>query len=111
MPGGNGMGPMGMGPMTGRGAGYCAGYGAPGYANAGMGRGFGRGGGGRGWRHWFHATGLTGWQRGGMTGWRPPAAPSDQQQAQVLGGQIEQMEQALEQMRARLKELDSQKKS
>ena len=52
MPGGNGTGPMGMGPMTGRGAGYCAGYGMPGFANAprgwgygmdyGWGRGFGR---------------------------------------------------------------------
>lgn len=26
MPGGNGTGPMGMGPMTGRGAGPCAGF-------------------------------------------------------------------------------------
>ncbi len=52
-------GPMGMGPMTGRRAGYCAGDTAPGYANPGPGRGFGMGygggfgwcGGGRGWRH------------------------------------------------------------
>lgn len=33
MPGGDGTGPMGMGSMTGRGAGYCAGYDTPGYAN------------------------------------------------------------------------------
>lgn len=33
MPGGDGTGPMGMGPMTGRGAGYCAGNDVPGYAN------------------------------------------------------------------------------
>lgn len=33
MPGGDGTGPMGMGPMTGRGAGYCAGFEVPGYAN------------------------------------------------------------------------------
>jgi uncharacterized protein DUF5320 len=32
MPGGDGTGPMGMGPMTGRAAGYCAGNGAPGFA-------------------------------------------------------------------------------
>lgn len=32
-----------MGPMTGRGAGYCAGYGLPGYANSAAGRGRGRG--------------------------------------------------------------------
>lgn len=36
MPRGDGTGPMGMGPMTGRGAGTCAGYGC------GYGRGFRR---------------------------------------------------------------------
>lgn len=58
MPRGDGSGPMGMGPMTGRAAGYCAGNAAPGYANpvgwrgAGRGMGWGRGlgrGWGRGW--------------------------------------------------------------
>lgn len=49
MPRGNGTGPDGRGQMSGRGEGYCAGYGLPGYANSaagigrGMGRGFGRG--------------------------------------------------------------------
>jgi hypothetical protein len=33
MPRGDGSGPAGMGPMTGRAAGYCAGYGMPGYMN------------------------------------------------------------------------------
>jgi hypothetical protein len=33
MPRGDGTGPGGMGPMTGRAAGYCAGYGMPGYMN------------------------------------------------------------------------------
>lgn len=54
--------------MTGRGAGFCAGYQMPGYANAYLGRGwFGRGrgwygrGGGRGWRHRYYATGVPGW--------------------------------------------------
>lgn len=45
MPAGNGTGPKGMGRMTGRGAGYCAGNGVPGYMNLGFGRGIGRGGG------------------------------------------------------------------
>lgn len=72
MPRGDGTGPMGAGPMTGRAAGYCAGYSVPGYMNPipargywGMGRGgFGRGaGGGRGRRNWYYATGLPGWQR------------------------------------------------
>ena len=49
MPRGDGTGPMGYGPMTGRALGYCAGYGVPGYANPGFGprawygRGRGRG--------------------------------------------------------------------
>lgn len=72
MPGGDRTGPMGMGPMTGRAAGYCAGFGVPGFANRGLGFGrgwFGRGrGGGRGWRNLFYATGLTGWQRAGYPG-------------------------------------------
>ena len=33
MPRGDGTGPAAMGPMTGRAAGYCAGYGVPGFAN------------------------------------------------------------------------------
>ena len=33
MPRGDGTGPAGIGPMTGRAAGYCAGYGIPGYMN------------------------------------------------------------------------------
>ncbi len=73
MPRGDRTGPMGMGPRTGRGAGYCVGAGVPGYANPVSGRGFGFGagsgrgfgGGGRGWRHRFYATGLPGWMRYG----------------------------------------------
>lgn len=48
MPGGDRKGPMGEGPMTGRGLGLCAGNDTPGSATEinqgrGMGRGFGRG--------------------------------------------------------------------
>jgi hypothetical protein len=45
MPRGDKTGPSGAGPMTGRAAGYCAGYTFPGYINPrrGYGRGFGRG--------------------------------------------------------------------
>jgi len=44
MPYGDGTGPLGMGPMTGRAAGYCAGYTAPGFANPFWGGGYrGRG--------------------------------------------------------------------
>jgi len=50
MPGGDRTGPGGMGPMTGRAAGYCAGNNVPGYMNPYGGRGMGYGGmmGGRG---------------------------------------------------------------
>lgn len=44
MPRGDRTGPAGMGPMTGRAAGYCAGYPAPGYMNpysGGPGLGYG----------------------------------------------------------------------
>jgi hypothetical protein len=45
MPGGDGTGPMGEGPMTGRAAGYCAGNSQAGFANSmpRMGLGLGRG--------------------------------------------------------------------
>lgn len=40
MPGGDGTGPMGWGPCSGRAAGYCSGYHRPGYANSFPGRRF-----------------------------------------------------------------------
>ncbi len=43
MPGGDRTGPMGLGPMTGRAAGICAGYPTPGFANPIPGFGRGRG--------------------------------------------------------------------
>jgi len=60
MPRGDGTGPMGMGPMTGRGLGYCTGRAAPGNVNYGCGMGFGRG---RGFRRMYGMTGLPGWVR------------------------------------------------
>ena len=41
MPGGDGTGPAGMGPMTGWGAGYCAGNSVPGFTNPFRGRALG----------------------------------------------------------------------
>ncbi len=56
MPRGDRTGPSGLGPMTGRGAGYCAGFRVPGYLNfAGRSAGFGRG---RGYRRMLWAAGL-----------------------------------------------------
>lgn len=53
MPRGDGTGPLGQGPRTGRAAGYCAGYNVPGYMNP-VGRGFWGRGGGRGRWYWRH---------------------------------------------------------
>jgi hypothetical protein len=54
MPRGDKTGPWGTGPMTGRAAGYCAGYPVPGYMNPTGGYGGGRGRGrGRGWGRGF----------------------------------------------------------
>jgi len=117
-----------MGPMTGRAAGFCAGYGVPGYANPIGGRGFwgwGRGrGGSRGWRNQFYATGLTGWQRAGAaypTGIAPfpgtiPVAhpyaptPTAEQELDALKGQAEHFEDALDGIRKRIGELESKSK-
>ncbi len=114
MPRGDGTGPTGLGPMTGRRAGFCAGYGMPGYANAGWGRG--RGGGGRGWRNRYYATGLPGWSRGrwpgpwGPTPYAPPAPWPQETQVEVndvaaLREQAGYREEALENVRKRLGEL------
>lgn len=117
MPGGDRTGPMGEGPMTGRAAGYCAGYDMPGYAPgpgyAGRGPGLGwRGGGGRGrrWRNWFHATGLPRWARfGGAPAWNygPYAEPVTQEQevaslkarADWLNQELDAVHQCLEELK------------
>ena len=110
MPRGDRTGPQGMGPRTGRAAGYCEGYDAPGCDNSGPGRGYGRGtGGGRG-------GGGRGRRRGGGRGqgyaWQappapeygaasaPPAAPADErsfleQQMAGLKAQVAYLEERL----------------
>ncbi len=114
MPRGDGTGPMGMGSMTGRGAGFCAGYGMPGYANPVLGRGFGMGfgrgrgfvGGGRGWRHWFYATGLPGWARfsGYVCAGFPTqgARPDPEMEKQALKARADALESELEMIKQRL---------
>lgn len=73
MPRGDRTGPEGMGPMTGRAAGYCAGYDVPGYANPAPGRGMGRGM-GRGWRR-GNRRGWQGAGQGAGYGWYQPVGP------------------------------------
>ena len=130
MPAGDGTGPMGMGPMTGRGAGYCAGYGVPGYASPVRGRGFGmgwgRGGGwgggggrGRGWRNMYYATGLPGWARFGYApAWGPPPAaaygpyaapPMPEQEVEFLKTQAGWLKEQLDAIGQRITELEQEK--
>jgi hypothetical protein len=111
MPRGNGTGPMGMGPMTGRGAGYCAGNTTPGYASGfgfgagrgfgsgfGAGRGFGSGfGAGRGYRNRFFAT--------GVPGWAATAAPAAVDEKAFLKNQSDFLENQLQQIKKRITEL------
>jgi len=103
MPRGDGTGPAGMGPMTGRAAGFCAGYSVPGYMNPVGGRGYWGWGRGGGWgrRNWYYATGLPG----------TPFAPglSAQQELDSLKGQAEYLEDSLDGIKKRIEELESQK--
>lgn len=93
--------------MTGRGAGFCAGYGVPGSPNPvyGAGGAFSGGRGGRGRRNRFYATGLFGWQRSGMgaAGVYPAERESLERQAQGL-------EQSLKAIRERLDALAAEEK-
>lgn len=117
MPGGDRTGPMGMGPMTGRRAGYCAGFGVPGFVNRGFGGFFGRGrGGGRGWRNMFYATGLPGWARMGVglgvgaTGAAPvgaPVAATGREELDVLRQQAQNLANMLDDIRQRISQLES----
>lgn len=123
MPGGDGTGPMGMGPMTGRAAGYCAGYGVPGFMNPvpgfGRGQGFGRGrgfggGGRRGRRNMFWATGLPGWARFG-SGAAPPMSgvqtvPNAAAEKEFLTRQAEVLQAQLDNLRKRIDELAAEEK-
>jgi len=110
MPGGNQTGPSGEGPMTGRGLGSCGG-GAGGRPGRGgrMFRGRGRGpggGGGRGHRNWYHATGLTWWQRA-TRGFRGLANPlNSKDETAALRDEANYHEGALAEIKQRLDEVE-----
>jgi len=115
MPRGDGTGPQGLGPMTGGGLGYCAGYNVPGFANPvrqGLGRGMAWGrGGGRGQGLAFRRG------RGGFAppyaGFVPPvfggspAAVPDEETA--LKSHLSFLEQQLAGVKARLQEIEDAK--
>ena len=115
MPGGDGTGPGGMGPMTGRAAGYCAGYSVPGYMNpiAGRGRfGYGLGlGGGRGFgsgRGFGRGFGFRGAAYGASYGGYPYAQEiTSQQETDMLKEQSKAIGEELEAINKRISELKS----
>ncbi|HOV89091.1 MAG TPA: DUF5320 domain-containing protein [Syntrophorhabdaceae bacterium] len=124
MPRGDGTGPMGMGPGTGRAGGYCAGFSMPGYMNPVPGRRFlvrpwGFAGRGRGYRHWFYATGLPFWARfnpnmygqqplyGQYSGYSPQI--TKEMEIDFLKREAEDLENALKEIKDRLEKLAEEK--
>lgn len=97
-------GPRGMGPMTGRGSGFCSGFAMPGYANPSSGRGIGMGF-GRGWRNMFQATSQPGWMRFGATV-TPFANADPEMEKQALKNQADCLQNELDSIRKRLEEID-----
>lgn len=93
------MGPLGAGPLTGRGMGWCGGAGARMDMPRGPGLGMGRGrGGGNGWRR-----GQMGW--GGPAVGFPPA-PARAQELAALKVQAASLGRALGELRSRIEELE-----
>lgn len=101
MPYGDGSGPGGMGPRTGRGFGFCSGYAQPGFL---FGRGFGRGAGrgyGRGLRPDY------GYSR--PYDFPVPDQYSPEQERTYLKNQIKSMESTIGELKKRMGEIDKQK--
>jgi hypothetical protein len=123
MPRGDGKGPMRMGGMTGRGAGYCAGFGAQGRENTAPGRGLGMsslgchgfqnrgfGGGGRGWWNRFFAIDPPRWMqfRGYAAPNRyqtPDQKPDPEMEMQALRNQAQILKSELDFIEKRLAEI------
>ena len=126
MPAGDRTGPQGLGPRTGRAAGYCAGYPSPGYMNPMPGRGFGFG---RGWGRghgWGRGRGF-GWGRGGgQFGVNPYAygapyydpaygypyapEPTAKEEMDILREESEALKQQLQDIQERMKTLEKTEK-
>ena len=112
MPRGDRTGPDGLGPMTGRAAGFCAGYAAPGYMNPVGGRGRGRGF-GRGMGIGFHGRNNF-YPAYGYGAAFPNATPyamamTSAQEIDMLHQQAQSLEQTLTQINQRITELEKQK--
>jgi len=116
MPRGDRTGPAGMGPMTGRAAGFCAGYNVPGFMNPVGGRGYwGRGRGmGRGRGFWWARAGY-GWPLwgGAINPYAYGGAPSApnvtaQQELEYLREQAEYLKESLDEINKRVEQLQTE---
>lgn len=108
MPYGDHTGPMGSGPRTGRGMGFCNGYDAPGAVNGGrmayggFGGGAGRGM-GRGMGRGF------GFHQGYAPGWGVPAPVSAVDEKQFLQEEVDALSRQLDAAQKRLDQLAGEK--
>ena len=111
MPGFDGTGPLGAGPMTGGGRGFCA---IPLSSWRPFWRGrFFFGGRGRGWRNWYWATGVPGWWRAaygypafGGWGWSYSGEVSSQEEISFLRAEAESLKRELEEIQRRIVTLE-----
>ncbi len=112
MPRGDQTGPAGWGPMTGRAAGFCAGYNSPGFANPipqrryGMGYGLGLRG-GRGGGRWVAPYAGYGYAAPMATPYG--TAPTREQEMDALQAQAKYLEEALADIKKRLRDLETEK--
>ena len=118
MPRGDGTGPNSMGPLTGRAAGYCAGYGVPGFMNPGPGRGlgmvWGRGGGrgmgmGRGRGRGRGPGGGWGFAPAPFPGAYAAPEPTPEESLAALRDQADWLKQQMGAIEARIRELQDAK--
>jgi hypothetical protein len=124
MPRGDGTGPRGLGPMTGRAAGYCAGYPIPGFMNPsggrlglgfgygrgysrGFGRGMGRGYGRAYWPAYPYPTTPPPTAYGGGF-YQPPVEPK--QEMEMLAEEAKYLKEQLEAISKRITELEETEK-
>ncbi|MFC1552265.1 DUF5320 domain-containing protein [Candidatus Latescibacterota bacterium] len=122
MPRGDRTGPNGMGPMTGRGAGYCAGFSVPGFMSplGRQGQGFFRGGGrggGRGFGRGFgYAAPVSPYVNQAYYPYEDPSLGYDNpdasidsanQKLEMLKSQADQLESTLKNLKNHIEELES----
>ena len=110
MPRGDRTGPMGMGPMTGRGAGFCAGYSIPGSMNPVQGRcgtGFGRG---RGRGYGMGMGCRNGWTNQSVQVASQPVTNMQLDELSLLKNQAQHYMNALQSINDRISAFEAEKK-